>query len=157
MTIGIYQIKCSSNGKVYVGSSKNIEERWIKHRYDLDRNIHHNQYLQSVWNKYGEHTFQFSILEVCAANVLLEREQHYLDILFDSTNVLNLARIAGSPHKLKHSEETKRKISEGNKGKKLSKETRQLMAIAKRGKKRGAMSEEQKKKISESVRRTKGL
>lgn len=32
MTSGIYQIRCTITGKIYLGSSKNIEHRWHQHR-----------------------------------------------------------------------------------------------------------------------------
>ena len=64
-----------------MGSSKNIERRWKQHVYCLRRNIHINLRLQRAWNKHGENSFQFDIIESCDNDKLLLREQHYIDTL----------------------------------------------------------------------------
>lgn len=71
---GIYIILNKLNGKKYVGSSKNIYSRWMKHRALLRINKHYNPHLQNAWNKYGENSFLFSVLERCSAEILLEKE-----------------------------------------------------------------------------------
>ena len=63
MTAGIYIIQCKATGKVYVGSSENIEKRWLQHKYSLKKNTHHSKKLQNAWNKYGETEFEFQIVE----------------------------------------------------------------------------------------------
>lgn len=83
---GIYKIINKINGKYYVGSSVNIissnmSGRWYRHRYNLNKNNHHNDYLQRSWNKYGQNNFDFSIVETIGdIPKLLEIEQKYLDI-----------------------------------------------------------------------------
>ena len=55
-----------------------------------------------------------------------------------------------------HSDETRRKLSEAKKGKKrkpFTEETRKKISEAQKGKKHGPMSEEHRRKISESVKR----
>ena len=47
---GIYLISNSKNGKVYVGSSKNIEKRKKQHFKDLENNTHHSVKLQRSYN-----------------------------------------------------------------------------------------------------------
>lgn len=76
--IGIYKIVCLANSKVYIGSSINIQNRLDRHKYELKNNIHKNQYLQNVWNKYGELSFRFSVLEECSKEELLEKENLYI-------------------------------------------------------------------------------
>jgi group I intron endonuclease len=78
--IGIYRIKNLVNNKCYYGSSKQIEKRFTRHRKELKNNIHINCILQRAWDKYGEDNFLFEIIEECNINVLLEREQRYLDL-----------------------------------------------------------------------------
>ena len=56
---GIYCIKNLENGKIYIGKSVNIKNRWISHRNTLKNNKHDNSYLQNSWNKYGESSFVF--------------------------------------------------------------------------------------------------
>ena len=68
MTTGIYKIENKVNGKVYIGKSeKDIIERWDSHLYYLRRGNHSNSHLQHSYNKYGEHSFDFSILYSCPA------------------------------------------------------------------------------------------
>lgn len=112
MTSGIYKITNSLNGKYYFGSSVDIEKRWAQHRASLNKAIHHSQALQRAWNKYGEKSFEFSILKELPKNkgILLFFEQHYLDLYFGS-NCYNIYKIAGSPLGFKHSEEFKKNKS----------------------------------------------
>lgn len=77
---GIYCIKCIPTTKIYIGSSKDTQSRWISHRGDLRGNRHYNTYLQNAWNKYGEKNFEFSVMEeVNNLDLLIEREQWWLD------------------------------------------------------------------------------
>jgi hypothetical protein len=78
---GIYKIVNRVNGKYYVGSSKDIVEyRWPKHKKELRAKRHKNDYLQNAWNKYGENNFDVVIVEQVHQGILLEVEQHYLNI-----------------------------------------------------------------------------
>lgn len=79
--IGIYKIINTINGKCYIGSSININNRWGKHRALLRHNKHENIKLQNAWNKYGEENFQFIIIKECDNEILLEEKQRYLDEL----------------------------------------------------------------------------
>lgn len=90
---GVYKITNTVNGKFYVGSSKDVEKRWLQHRNDLDANKHGNPYLQNAWNKYGCQNFKFQIIEECPLEVQFEREQFYLNKLnpFDD-NGYNIVR-----------------------------------------------------------------
>ena len=58
-TIGIYCIENTINNKKYIGQSVEIENRWSKHRSELNKNKHDNDYLQKSWNKYGEKILNF--------------------------------------------------------------------------------------------------
>jgi group I intron endonuclease len=78
--IGIYKITNLVNGKIYYGSSKDIEKRWRIHKNNLNNNKHHNIKLLNAWNKYGEENFKFDVIEECDETILLEKEQYYLDL-----------------------------------------------------------------------------
>ena len=78
---GIYKITNTDNGKIYIGSSKDVEKRWWIHQNKLKNNKHCNLYLQRSYNKHGKSTFKFEILEECSKKTLLEREQYYLDTM----------------------------------------------------------------------------
>lgn len=74
---GVYKITNITNGKFYIGSSKDIEQRFDEHKKKLKSNAHINPILQNSWNYYGEDKFKFEILEECEN--YYEREQYYLD------------------------------------------------------------------------------
>jgi group I intron endonuclease len=118
---GIYAIKHVESGKVYVGQSQNIAKRIRDHRYAHGRCWH----ISNAVRLYGWNAFEVEILERADDLILLnEREQYWID-LFDSANPekgYNICRVAGSFRHMKHSEETKRKISLIHKGKHLSAE-----------------------------------
>lgn len=83
--IGIYKIENLVNGKVYIGQSINIEQRWYNHIHELDENRHCNSYLQNSWNKYGKEKFKFSIIEECLINEIDEKEIYWIKY-YDSLN-----------------------------------------------------------------------
>ncbi len=60
---GVYQIRCVPTGKIYIGSAVDLKARWDGHRRRLRRGVHHNAHLQYAWDKYGEASFEFSVLE----------------------------------------------------------------------------------------------
>lgn len=78
--IGIYRIKNLVNDRCYYGSSKQIRKRWLRHVRELKSNTHINSILQRAWNKYGEDSFVFEVVEQCSIKALLETEQRYLDL-----------------------------------------------------------------------------
>lgn len=87
MKSGIYRILNINNGDFYIGSSKNLEKRWMIHKSKLKTGKHINCILQRSWNKYGEKTFTFEIIELCNSDNLFEREQFYLDNLKPKYNI----------------------------------------------------------------------
>ena len=78
-TSGIYQIKNLQNGNIYIGSAVDIGRRWRTHRRLLKKGVHHSSYLQNAWNKYGETSFAFIVVELCNKQDLLTKEQKYID------------------------------------------------------------------------------
>jgi group I intron endonuclease len=141
---GIYKIQSKTHpDRIYIGSAVYIYQRWSVHRSDLNKNKHHSVKLQNHYNKYGLSDLVFSVVERCPKGILIDREQHYLDEL---DPFFNICKVAGSSLGLKHSKETKQKISELQKGKKLSAEHRRSISEANQGKR---LSKETKRKISE--------
>jgi group I intron endonuclease len=61
---GVFQIKNTANGKIYLGSSLNLEGPLNGHKFMLKIGNHRNKGLQKDWNEYGEDKFVFEILEV---------------------------------------------------------------------------------------------
>lgn len=113
---GIYKITNIITNDFYIGSSKDIHNRWRQHRWHLNKNKHKNSYLQNAWNKYGANSFKFEVLEECLLlkKLILEREQYYMDSL---KPVYNLSPTSGSSLGCVQSIETKNKKSLAFKGK----------------------------------------
>lgn len=88
----IYQILNKVNGKFYIGSTKDWYTRKSQHLQHLTRDKSPSKILQNSWNKYGESSFEFVVLEVVEIqDQLIEREQHYIDILKPEFNVRKIA------------------------------------------------------------------
>lgn len=60
--MGVFQIRNTTNGKIFIASSNNINALWNRHRTELKFNSHKNKILQKDWNDFGEGTFVFEVL-----------------------------------------------------------------------------------------------
>src|SRR6266498_3849773 len=88
MTQGIYLVTCTENRRRYVGSSWDIEYRWMKHRSLLNTGRHFNPWMQHSWDKYGPDSFEFAVIEeVVDRDQLRTREQHWIDLLHPDFNI----------------------------------------------------------------------
>lgn len=98
-TSGVYQIKCTSDGKFYIGSAVDVHDRCEHHQSGLRRGDHPNGHLQAAWNKYGEENFEFTALELTNRSNLLNAEQGWLDKTksFKSEIGFNIFNTSGSP------------------------------------------------------------
>ena len=105
MTCGIYKIENKENGKVYIGSSKNIEKRWEAHEVGLKNKRHHNAKLQHAWNKAGgKLPLDYSVLEECSIEDLFVREQHWMDFYNSYSDGYNCTKLSqGCPNPVKTS------------------------------------------------------
>ena len=166
--IGIYCIENKINNKKYIGQSIHIHRRWSEHKYELNNNIHDNDYLQKSWNKYGPDNFEFSVIEVCDIDKLDVRECYYISLYntFDKNCGYNL--ISGGGVNRIISEETREKLRQANKrrknfpdmsgennpmwGKHLSDETKEKIRQSRIGQK---PSQETRLKLSQSRARDK--
>jgi len=63
MARGIYKIINVVNNKFYVGSAVRLSRRRTRHFSELRTNRHNNAKLQAAWNKYGESSFIFVVVE----------------------------------------------------------------------------------------------
>ena len=78
---GIYEFFNLKNGKRYVGSSKDIYNRLHEHLHNLKYRKSHNKHFQAAWDKYGEDSFIYNVLEYCNLEDQYDREQFYLDFI----------------------------------------------------------------------------
>lgn len=178
-TSGIYRFVNVTNCKMYVGSAINLYRRRIGHIKELRANKHRNDYFQKAWLKHGEANFKFYVLEICEKKVLLVREQHWLDLArsYHEDFGYNLNPIAGSnlgrvfsesfrlkaaarQTGIKHSDETKRRMSEAQSNRTRDPSIGLKISAAKKGKGVGRKHPPEqlaKMKIAQIKRREKQL
>ena len=151
---GIYLITCTKpNGDrlYYAGQSSHCKRRKLEHFGALRRGNHNNQFMQRTFNKYGEASFTFDVVETCLPHHLNERESAWVKPLAGLPFSFNIAIEPGATTRgLKHSEEARHSNSLKHTGKRHTEETKRRIAQAQLGTKRGPASEERKKKISEA-------
>lgn len=74
MTVGIYYIRNTAAGKIYIGQPKAIEKRFNQHRSDLNNGIHRNPRLQKDWVQFGSAAFDFGIIRETSLDDLIALE-----------------------------------------------------------------------------------
>ena len=132
---GIYGIRNIKNGKIYIGQTKeNFLRRYLHHQWKLRDHSHDNPFLQEDWDEYGDKCFEFVVIELIDDYSQLDaREIYYIQYYKDlglAYNILgggggrlgtpmsdHAKQILGAKNRehmlgKKHSEETKRKMSE---------------------------------------------
>jgi group I intron endonuclease len=118
MTSGIYKITNLNDNKVYIGSSINVTKRQYKHFWMLRNNKHDNLHLQNSFNKFGEDSFLFEIIQFCDVNDLIFLENSYIT-KYKSNNPnygYNLAKV-NEFRRNTYNDEVKLKLSLYNKNK----------------------------------------
>lgn len=135
MSSGIYRILNRNNGKFYVGSAVSLRQRWSVHKTALRAETHHNRHLQRSWNKHGPESFVFEVLERCQIDLLIGREQHWLDKLRPFGDIgYNICERADSPLGVIRSEETRKKLAVLNaRPRKWTQKSRQKISDAHKG------------------------
>lgn len=92
---GIYKIENLITGKVYIGSSNNLNKRISNHKYLLKTNNHHSIKLQNSYNKHEKDNFKFEIIERgCWISFLIVREQYWIDFYNSFNEGYNIAPFA---------------------------------------------------------------
>lgn len=76
---GVYKITNLETNECYIGSSKDVKNRWATHKYIFTTKKQPNKKLYSAFQQYGLDKFSFEILE--ETTKLKEREQYYIDLL----------------------------------------------------------------------------
>lgn len=61
--MGIYQIENTQNKKVYLASSSNLKNQWMRQKMQLDDGKHMNAALQKDYQEFGEEAFKLTVLE----------------------------------------------------------------------------------------------
>ena len=151
---GIYAITNKITGECYVGQSiYSIKKRWFYHRWELRYNRHTNPKLQNAWNKYGEDAFELELLEECTdRDTAYDRERYYIELRDSFVHGYNQDKGCHGDNGRVISEETRQKIGEKNRinmtGKKHSDETKRKMSESHKGKEK---TEEHRRHLSEAL------
>jgi group I intron endonuclease len=84
--MGVFQIRNTVNGKLFVGSSPNLEAIWNRHKSELKSGGHRNEKLQQEWRTFGEESFAFEVLSELAPQenepANYQKELRQLEALF---------------------------------------------------------------------------
>lgn len=107
---GVYKFTNIVTNESYVGSSSNIRKRFYRYfslNYIIDKTERYNSRIYRAILEKGYNNFSIEILEYCDVNIILEREQYYIDLLKPKYNI---ALKAGSLLGFRHSEKTKLKF-----------------------------------------------
>jgi group I intron endonuclease len=154
----IYCIKNKVNQKEYIGLTKrSLEQRWKQHVQESNRenSWEWNTPLGNAIKKYGKNEFDVFILEYCKSEEELKQKE--IQLIEERKSLVkfggyNLTQGGDGRLGFKLSEETKRKISIGNKGKTYTEESLQRMRVAAKKRSVGKLSPMQGKKHTEEAK-----
>lgn len=142
---GIYKI-ISPSGRIYIGQSVCLKSR-LSYYKRKDRSKEQPRLKRSL-EKYGYENHILEVVEFCDIELLNERERYWQEFYeVTGKNGLNCLLTKTSDKPLQHSEETKKKISDKIKGRKLSDSHKKAIGAAHKGK---VLSAETKEKLSKS-------
>lgn len=119
---GLYAIVNTVNGHRYLGSTADFYNRAREHRLRLRRGAHHCGHLQNAWLIYGEDAFVFRVLALLERGELRTTESRLLVKNVDHKGCYNSGVTAEAPML----------------GRTLSAETRRLMSLKGKGRKKSA-------------------
>ena len=83
---GVYKITNTITGDCYIGSSKDIKERWVHHKIPSTWNQHPNNPMYLDMERYGTDKFVFEILTEVEPEQLKETEQQFIETLKPAYN-----------------------------------------------------------------------
>ena len=86
---GIYKITNTITGDFYIGSSKNVKQRWRDHKCPSKWKECQNNPMYLDMQKYGVDKFAFEVLEVVEESFLKETEQKFIEKLHPTYNDRN--------------------------------------------------------------------
>lgn len=162
---GVYCFTNLTNGKSYIGSSIDLRGRMYDYYNVKYLSTHTSMPICMALLKYGYSGFSLEILEYCAREDCVSRENYYFALLEPEYNIAKHASapMLGRNHTIAtkakisllrtgvfRSAETRKQISDGLLGRIQSEETKRKISETKKGKKKKT-SDETKKKISASL------
>ena len=82
----VYKITNTITGDFYIGSSKNVKQRWAVHKCQSVWKNYPNKQLYQDMRKYGVDKFELQILEEVEEDKLKETEQKFIETLKPTYN-----------------------------------------------------------------------
>ena len=84
--LGAFAIRCTASGRVWVGTSRNLNATKNSFWFSLRQGSHPSKSIQEEWNIHGEPAFQYEILEtldddllpLAVADLLKEKAAHWV-------------------------------------------------------------------------------
>ena len=83
---GIYKITNTITGDFYIGSSKNVKQRWASHKTPSYWNRYSNNQMYLDMQEYGKDKFVFEVLAEVEEEKLKEAEQYFIETLKPTYN-----------------------------------------------------------------------
>lgn len=148
MDSGVYSFVSSVDGRRYVGAAADMGARKKRHLYKLRLGSHSNKEFQESFDKNGESSFKFEVLERCPPDHCATREGYWVAKFFSKLFYTGSAAMTSGVPGSTHKEETKAKISEALQGKSKAETHKDNLWANRRGWKH---SEESKNKTSKTL------
>ena len=126
---GIYKITNTVTGDFYIGSSKNINKRWVNHKCPSTWKRYSNNPMYLDMQRYGIDKFEFQVIEEVEEGSLKDAEQQVIENLQPTYNSNNANGWDFERYKEYHKEynksdkgkESQKKYQKSDKGKESQK------------------------------------
>jgi len=148
---GVYCWVNVENGKIYVGSAKNLAKRKTEHLRALRLGKHHSPHFQRAWDAYGSEAFEFEVLELVEDEIWLRaRETAWLNHLqsFKSEFGYNVTRDGWSGAQFEPTERRKAAWKKNGENKRGTKDSPEVKTRKKAASKLKAQTEKFKQDIA---------
>ena len=113
----VYKITNTITNDCYIGSSKDVKQRWAAHKCQSKWNEHPNNPLYLDMKKYGTDKFVFEILAEVEIEHLKETEQQFIEEMQPTYNQMN-----ANGWNTERIKEAKKKYNKSDKHKKCQKQ-----------------------------------
>ena len=108
----VYKITNTVTGDFYIGSSKDVKQRWADHKKPSRWKRYSNSQMYLDMKKYGVDKFEFQVIEEVEIEQLKETEQKFIELLNPTYNSIRANGLDIERYK-----ETKKEYRKSDKGK----------------------------------------
>lgn len=130
---GIYKITLRGTNRHYIGRSVNLWSRLRAHVYCVESQPTKHAAIHRAVKEFGFKAFDYSVLAFCDPGALSALEDHFIKEFDCLKKGFNKCKSGQDYLNMECSEETRRKISEANKGKKRTPEAIKRSSDARKG------------------------